>query len=603
MKKEENNARELHDDAGEGAPKEKGKRAEAGLGADAPYVPEGYFIRDGAIFSDVGGEGSQVIPSLLVAESFRRNADGNEWRLVLAATDLDGNAREIEIPREDLGNASAVVKRLASAGIRVDFRRQDDLTQYLSACNPAGREVRVAHVGWFDLPDGGRAFVTPDRYICAINLRERLVFHQDGESRLAEAMVEKGTLGSWKKHVAKPLVDNDLAVFLICYALGVSLASLIKVQQGGVNVWGQKGRGKTTLLEVTGSVWGNGVDPAAGEGRSMVRSWNTTYNGLEAQASAHRGVPLLLDELHLAPREVLDKGAYLLTQGEGKSTMNSDRSARPTHRISTGFISAGEKSYRSALERERLSAYGGMLVRFVDIEIRPEDCPDAAYADRFKAACAASYGTAGPAFVQQVLEIMADEEEPWSEDTIREHVDAVFDEITEGLKLSDDANRVAKRFAMAAAAGDIACQARILPWPTEAPIRAARAILRRWTEDEPTMTEGQRAVRKLARFIQKNRRRFQRLDGEASFPVSNQAGYHVCRDRARQHGGNYYAFTDDGFTEALNGCNEVAARAELRERNLDRRTADGKAAKLSLPNGERPRVVWVSAKILEQEDA
>jgi uncharacterized protein (DUF927 family) len=317
-------------------------------------------------------------------------------------------------------------------------------------------------------------------------------------------------------------------------------------------------------------------------------------------------VPLYLDELHLVDRKFLGNAIYMLTQGEGKRSMRADRTARPPHAIRTGFISAGELSVRDALESGGANVYGGMIVRCADIPLRDEDCPNADYVNNLKAVCARYYGTAGPAFVKQITEMVNDggDEGPWTRNDLRDFWLATLHKVTDGLDLTDDGQRVAKRFALAAAAGEIACaESDTFPFEPGTPTRAAREILNRWSRDFRTLSEAQRAIANIAKFIQRNRRRFSQVNGTTESPVANQVGFHVSGVRSARLGDSFYAFYTQGLTEALAGCNYDAALRELKSRGLLRLDKDGRHPKLTQKNSERERVIWLNARILEEPEA
>lgn len=548
-----------------------------------------------------GRRARKVCGSQVLDYALRRNANGSGWILVLMARDMDGQLKRIEVSRGDLGNPTKISRDLADQGILVYFNMKDDLVDFLKQLEPTRREINFPYVGWVDCENPDAAFVTPYGSIGATNEETVYIYSPRGSDSLSESMLQKGDLADWQRYVAMPLKDNDLAVFLICFSLGVTLASLVGVEAGGVSIHGNTSSGKTTMGQCAASVWGSGVCPSVGEGKSMVRGWSSSMNGLEATASAHRGIVLILDELHLAPVQDLGAALYMLTTGEGKRSMNSDRSARETHKIRTGFISIGEMSMHEALARPGSPVYAGMLVRCADLPIAESTFASAEEADATKEACGRYYGTAGPAFVEYLQSAMRDSEDPWTLKNFRDALATYLPQVTEGLKLTSEGKRVAKRFALAAAAGEFAVAAGVLPFEEGVPTRAARALLHRWAANAVTFTDGQRAIKNIAAFIQKHKRRFCILDDVTNQSTSNQVGYHICGPRAADIGDHFYAFTDEGFREALGGCNRAAATKELKFRKLLRLDRDGKQPKLTV-GGERVRAIWVSQRVLDQPE-
>src|SRR6202011_458590 len=126
-------------------------------------------------------------------------------------------------------------------------------------------------------------------------------------------LASSGTLEDWKGNVGRLCSGNSRLIFAASCAFVGPLLALAGAESGGVHLVGATSTGKSTALQVGGSVLGGG-------GRAgFVQSWRTTANGLEAVADIHNDLTLFLDELsQLDPREAAEI-AYLLANGRGKS--------------------------------------------------------------------------------------------------------------------------------------------------------------------------------------------------------------------------------------------------------------------------------------------
>jgi putative DNA primase/helicase len=144
-----------------------------------------------------------------------------------------------------------------------------------------------------------------------------------------------------------------------------------------------------------------------------------------------------------------------------------------------------------------------------------------ALAKRIKLAASSAYGTAGPAFVRQLI------------------ADSVTGDIVRGL-ISDfvtatipgaadgQVERAAQRFGLVAAAGELAAKFGIVPWPVGAARNAAAWALERWIElrggTEPA--EARQAIETVRLFIEQHGdARFASVDATDVRPVANRAGY------------------------------------------------------------------------------
>ncbi|HET6925259.1 MAG TPA: DUF927 domain-containing protein [Hyphomicrobiaceae bacterium] len=94
--------------------------------------------------------------------------------------------------------------------------------------------------------------------------------------------------------------------------------------------------GKTTLIQVGGSVWGGGGLTG------YIRSWRATDNGLESVAMAHCDTLLALDGLAEIEATAAGKAAYMLANGHAKQRMTRTAGVRPAPEWRLLFLSTGE---------------------------------------------------------------------------------------------------------------------------------------------------------------------------------------------------------------------------------------------------------------------
>jgi putative DNA primase/helicase len=270
---------------------------------------------------------------------------------------------------------------------------------------------------------------------------------------------------------------------------------------GGIHFRGASSTGKSTALHVAGSVWGGGGVTG------FVRSWRATSNGLEGVALSHCDTLLCLDELSQLPSREAGEVGYMLANGSGKARSARDGSARRPASWRVLFLSSGELGLADKIAEDgrgrKLAA--GQRVRIVDV---PADAgaemgvfenlhgfasPEA-LARHLREATQHHYGVAARAYLREVIPAINDLEKEVAEITKR----FVKQYVPQGA--DGQVERVAQRFALIAAGGEIATRVGILPWDEGEAIAAAGRVFEAWLDarggSEPAEElEGIEAVR------------------------------------------------------------------------------------------------------------
>jgi putative DNA primase/helicase len=441
---------------------------------DAPTVelPPGYRMTGTGLWWQ--DESDDERPPLMLSGPFEvlaetRDADGRAWGILLGWHDHDGRPHEWAMPRAMLAADGAEVRRaLLDGGLHLAPGRiaRERFLAFLGGVRTGARARAVERTGWH-----GRAFVLPERCLGAAG-DERILLQS--ANPIEHAYRTCGTLQSWQEEVAALALGNSRLTLALCTAFAAALLELTSSESGGFHLRGPSSTGKSTALAVAGSVWGGG------EVTGYVRSWRATANGLEAVAGAHCDTLLCLDEIGQLPAREAGEVAYMLANGMGKSRAARDGGQRKSLRWRLLFLSSGEIGLAEKLAEDgwgrRISA--GQQVRIVDV---PADTgrhglfealhgyDGAGLARHLKQASARQHGHAGPAFVEAIAADTG---------TMRETMAALIDEFrcrhcpngADGQAL-----RVAERFALAAAAGELASRQQILPW---APGQASEGVAR-----------------------------------------------------------------------------------------------------------------------------
>lgn len=409
-------------------------------------------------------------PLLVSAET--RTDDGNGWGMLLNFTDGDGRRKSWAMPLALLtGDGTQWAARLRDMGLRMapGTATRNRLAEYLDTRYLKERVTCVDRVGWHR-----GVYVLPGESIGTSETGERFVFQ--AESAVEDTFRQRGELAEWLRQVAAPCAGNSRLVFAVCCAFGGPLMSPLMVQTGGFHLVGDSSLGKTTALLVAASVWGP---------PGFKRQWRTTDNALEATAAQHSDCLLILDEIGQVDGRIAGECAYMLGNEQEKGRGQRTLQLRKPRTWRLLFLSSGEKTLADHMEEAGKRPNEGQLLRMPSV---PADAgaglgmlevlhgvPDGkAFVEAITKATATYYGTAGAAWLQWLADHLAKVED-WTAALM-----ARFEaEYVPGLAHSQ-VRRVAARFALVAAAGELATKAGLTGWVPGEAVQSARRCFDAW---------------------------------------------------------------------------------------------------------------------------
>ncbi|MBW8075202.1 DUF927 domain-containing protein [Metallibacterium scheffleri] len=411
------------------------------------------------------------ICSLLTVAALTRDASGSEWGRLLVFADRDGQEHRWARPMSMLaGSGEELRAELLRQGLEVTTlaTRRGKLAEYIGQARPEAKARCVLRTGWHD-----GVFVLPT---CTYGEHpgEPVIFQ--GATVDGVALAVAGTLDGWRAQVAAPCIGNSRLVLALSAAFAAPCLGLLDSEGGGFHLRGSSSSGKSTALAVAASVCG----PAA-----YVRTWRATDNALEAVASLYSDLLLPLDEIsQLDPRNA-GAAAYLLANGQGKSRSHRDGSARAAARFRSLFLSAGEVGLGDLVTASGSKSRAGHEVRVIDVpadveggcglfERLPDGCAPGDFADRMRRAAAEHHGHA---LREWLAALTADS--AGARDTLRAHRDRMAEALCDPAAVGQ-VRRVAQRFALAAAAGELATCKGLTGWPQGEAGRAAQSCFAAW---------------------------------------------------------------------------------------------------------------------------
>jgi putative DNA primase/helicase len=453
---------------------------------------------DGVIYIDPTPENEPLrICGRLEVAAFTRDAKGDGWGRLLRWRDAEGRAHEWAMPMSLLsGDGGEYRARLLDGGLFIAPGRKvwGLLAVYLQTARSESRALCVPRVGWHK-----DSFVLPGATIGPEGA-EPIIFQTPFEAE--HGLSVSGTVDDWRNHIGRFCSGNSRLILAVSCGFAGPLLSLMGGESGGVHFVGATSTGKSTALMVGGSVLGGG-------GRNgFVQSWRATANGLEAIAELHNDLTLFLDELAQFDAREAAETAYLLGNGSGKARMSRNIGARKKLSWALLFVSAGEVTLADHAQTAGKRTKGGAEVRLLNIEADArarlglfEDIHGAASPDLFarqlKEAAGRYYGAPLRAYLEFIAAKRAE-----VESTVRNfQMDFMKNRVPAGA--AGEVFRAAQRFAVIAAAGELATGARITGWERGQATAAAARCFKVWLDARGTAGAGdiEAAINQVRQFI------------------------------------------------------------------------------------------------------
>ena len=435
----------------------------------------------------------------LVVTARTRADDANGWGLLLEFSDPDGNAKTWAMPAALLsGEGAEWAGRLRDMGLRMapGTRCRNLVAQYIDTRQSLERVTCVDRVGWH-----GPVYVLPSSCIASKSVAadgRRYVFQSD--SGMEDTFRRHGELADWRDNVAALAAGNTRLVFALCCAFAGPALRLAGMESGGFHLRGTSSLGKTTALKVAASVWGR---------PTYMQRWRTTDNALEATAVQHCDGLLILDEFGQLDPRVAGECAYMLAndQEKGRATRGGLTRKRRTWRLL--FLSSGEVSLSDHMAEAGKRTRAGMEVRMVDLPLDAgagmggiEDLHGmegpGELADAITAAGARHYGTAGRAWLEWLCDRHGELPERLASMVEQYRVELVPEAASEQVR------RVGSRFALVAAAGELATEAGITGWQAGEALQGARRCFNAWLASRGHLDNGEDAsmLRQVRGFLE-----------------------------------------------------------------------------------------------------
>jgi putative DNA primase/helicase len=396
--------------------------------------------------------------------------------IIIEFKNCDGHERRVFIPNALLtGDSGRLGAALYEVGFELDHGDgpRKALKRYLSNHNCSKRIIVAPRTGW--LTDRGLrvALVLADEILDTSDVGDPIILDPSYKSAKVDRRL---TFEEWRKDAPRLARKHLLARFRMSTAFAGLLLGPTGEEGGVFNLYGESSGGKSSIDNLAMTVWGRG-HRYDGYGQT----WSVTANGAELTFGSHNDLVLFMDDTSTAdPREVA-KVIYMSVSSQGKTRATTDINVRKPPPFRVLIMSSGERSNIDLLKENKLRVTPGFMVRAPDIPAIGKDKtstigPGAAFDASDKdwnawvveaaKVSVTAYGTAGPEFARRYIAAGI------KDDDVREMIDK-FVASRDLIDPHGQVRRVARKFGLIAAAGELAIKLGVLPWEKGEALEAA----------------------------------------------------------------------------------------------------------------------------------
>ena len=449
-----------------------------------------------------------------------------------------------------------VVAKLVDRGLSISpLRRNIELLgHYLMIYQIDEKVTCFNKPGWQDSGGAqGEVFVTPKKIFC-MNSNEHFVYQNSINSGPPYAV--SGTSQDWIDSVAKLARGNHRLIFAISLGFAAPLLRMANMESGGFNFHSGTSCGKTTAAKSTASVYGN---PS-----TYVKPWHATTNGLEGLAVHYNDAPLILDELSQIDPQSLGDAIYMLSNSQGRIRSTSTGALSKSSEWRLLFLSTGEETLASLMNRAGMTPNKGQVLRFADIDadagenmgiINTLNGYDSSrkLIDAINQASSKFHGAVG---VDWLSCIVKDRQKIIQE--MDKNIGKLVNDLVKNIK-NDQVLRVAKRFALVALAGELATSYGLTGWAEHEAFNAVSSCFESWLKNFGA-EESKILSQVRAFFDLYGNSRFEYVKAPCGNKTFNRAGFYSIENEVKTC---FFVLPSVFKEEICSGFNEKLVRSVL----------------------------------------
>ncbi len=333
------------------------------------------------------------------------------------AIDIDDGTEEVELTFKKRGKWRPL---LLSKRVVSDARKIIEFADYNLPVDSNNAKKMVEYLSAFDAYNGDlipNTFIArstgwktlQDKYVFVLNRSVSrgakkqqtesqgmtIDFRPDNEfERFVKALTPEGTYPKWRE-VAKEVLQFPVAAFAFYASFAAPLLKILNAPSFIIHFWGNTSVGKTTVLELASSIWGNPHKDSGG----LVFGWESTPVFLERMAGFFCDMPIFPDDSQNVEDKKMSRMLYQLANSTSKGRGSITAIQRPKS-WRTVVFSTGEKKLTEC------TTYGGAQARTLELYGPPFANADGVFISELKQTVRENYGHAGPKFIEGLLSIM-----------------------------------------------------------------------------------------------------------------------------------------------------------------------------------------------------
>lgn len=301
---------------------------------DAPIderavVPLNWVLTEKCVaqFSGHNKAPKPVIPTLLLIIGILYDVStGNA--LVRLAWRRHGRWTQEVVGREVIASNQRIIP-LAGRGLAVTSANALAVVKYLADFEAVNQEILpqtkiTTHMGWQG-KDGTQGFMLGrNHHTSQTDPGEKIIFQgaDSGDDQLAETFKQDGTLDNWLNMVHK-IAHLPRVMAAIYASLTAPLLEVIKVPSFTISWDYLTSCGKTTILRLAASIWGNPEN---------IGNWDSTRVWRERRCATLHSLPFIIDDTKQAKKNSdVTQAIYDLSSGAGKGRGSIDGTKQTGH--------------------------------------------------------------------------------------------------------------------------------------------------------------------------------------------------------------------------------------------------------------------------------
>lgn len=348
-------------------------------------IPEDFRIEEetGEIYKYTKDGPVRISNNIVLITGIINNLDDDTEKLKLKLKKRNKEKEGIFLKSQVYGSPM----ELANFGIPINVTNSRSIIKYLADLEAENEETiptikAVSKLGWRE----GKFIPFSKDTDIVVDIDYKL-------QKWINAYTPKGNLKDWIKQI-KPFRENKIFRFIMSASFAAPLLNLIGHRIFIVFNWGESRGGKTAALKAALSVWGNPDD--------LTLTFNTTAVGIERLAGFYNDLPLGLDEKQVNKSQSdIEKIVYMLACGISRIRGNKTGGVQQMNFWNTIVLATGEETISST------NTNTGVQTRCLEIEGSPFDRNEES-ASKMYHIIKDEYGTAGPYFINKVIEEYGD---------------------------------------------------------------------------------------------------------------------------------------------------------------------------------------------------